>query len=92
MNEKLLEEKKKLEEYKAQISLNDENKEKENQEVITSLNNDNASLKAELGKQYNEYGTLQAQYQEICSKYDSLEQEKKELEDSLVLVNLMLKV
>ena len=66
LNEKLLEEKKKLDEYKAQISLNDENKEKENQEVITSLNNDNASLKAELGKQYNEYGTLQAQYQEIC--------------------------
>ena len=87
LNEKLLEEKKKLEEYKAQISLNDENKEKENQEVITSLNNDNASLKAELGKQYNEYGTLQAQYQEICSKYASLEQEKKELEDSLALAS-----
>lgn len=87
LNEKLLEEKKKLEEYKAQISLNDENKEKENQEVITSLNNDNASLKAELGKQYNEYETLQAQYQEICSKYASLEQEKKELEDSLALAS-----
>ena len=87
LNEKLLEEKKKLEEYKAQISLNDENKEKENQEVITSLNNDNASLKAELGKQYNEYEILQAQYQEICSKYASLEQEKKELEDSLALAS-----
>ncbi|MDY3046622.1 MAG: hypothetical protein SOR23_00055 [Candidatus Enterosoma sp.] len=87
LNEKLLEEKKKLEEYKAQISLNDENKEKENQEVITSLNNDNASLKAELGKQYNEYEILQAQYHEICSKYASLEQEKKELEDSLALAS-----
>ena len=87
LNEKLLEEKKKLEEYKAQISQNDENKEKENQEVITSLNNDNASLKAELGKQYHEYEILQAQYQEICGKYASLEQEKKELEDSLALAS-----
>ncbi len=53
---------------------------KSHEEVIQSLNQENASLKSDLGKQYNDYEQLQSQYQDIYAKCTALEQEKSELE------------
>ncbi len=72
-----------IDEYKAEKeSLENTKKEteKSNEEVIQSLNQENASLKSELGKQYNDYELLQAQYQEIYAKCSAFEQEKSEWE------------
>lgn len=54
--------------------------EKSNDEVIQSLNQENASLKSDLGKRYNDYELLQSQYQEIYAKCSIYEQEKSEWE------------
>ena len=81
LREKIVSMQSKIDEYKVEkenLEFSKSEETKSQNDVIQALNQENASLKSDLGKQYNDYEQLQAQYQEIYAKCSSLEQEKTE--------------